>query len=171
MIKALFGSFILCFFGYQFFSYFTFHEIPSAVKVDRIVVGKKERKLTILNNGVKIKEYTVSLGKNSVGKKNREGDGKTPEGLYIIDYHKKDSSYHLALHISYPNEVDASKAKENDVAPGGAIMIHGIRNGLGWVGGLHKLVDWTAGCIAVTNREIEEIWRAVPDGTIIEITP
>ena len=156
---------------YQCFSYYTFCEIPNNIHVDKIIVKKKERKLILVKDGVEIKKYDVSLGKNSIGKKDREGDGKTPEGTYVIDYHKQDSSYHLALHISYPDDVDIKRAKENNVAPGGAIMIHGIKNGLGWVGALHHYLDWTAGCIAVTNREIEEIWRAVPDKTIIEITP
>jgi murein L,D-transpeptidase YafK len=111
------------------------------------------------------------LGRNPVGPKLREGDKRTPEGLYAIESHNPRSSFHRALKVSYPSAADRIAAAKRGVAPGGDIMIHGIRNGLGFIGRLQRRLDWTAGCIAVTNPEIEEIYRAVPDGTPIEIRP
>lgn len=98
-----------------------------------------------------------------------EGDGKTPEGLYVIDYRNQRSQFHLSLHVSYPRPEQVARAKKKGISPGGMIMIHGLRNGAGFLGRFHRLADWTTGCIAVTNEEIEEIWRVVPDGTSIEI--
>ena len=106
-----------------------------------------------------------------MGRETRDGDNRTPEGVYAVDAHKADSGFHRALHISYPNPRDQEQATANGLSPGGDIMIHGVRNGLGWLGRFHHLVDWTRGCIAVTNQEIEEIYRAVPDGTLVEIMP
>ena len=125
--------------------------------------------MILLRAGTPIKEYEVALGSDSVGRKAQEGDGRTPEGSYVIDYRKPNSSFYRALHISYPDAADRAQATVRGVNPGGLIMIHGIRNGLGIVGRWHRLMDWTNGCIAVTNSEIEEIWAAVPDGTPIEI--
>jgi murein L,D-transpeptidase YafK len=127
--------------------------------------------MMLLSRGRIVKKYKISLGGNSKGPKVRAGDGKTPEGIYVIDSRNPRSCYHLSLHISYPNFSDSKRAKQLGVSPGGDIMIHGIRRGFGWLGPLHRLVNWTKGCIAVTNKEIEEIWRAVPNGTQIEIRP
>ncbi len=118
-----------------------------------------------------VKSYKVALGKNPFGPKRQEGDNKTPEGLYMIDKHNSKSSFHLSLHISYPSAADRERALRDGVRPGGDIMIHGIKNGLGWIGPFHRLSDWTQGCIAVTNREIEEIYTLVSDGTPIELQP
>lgn len=142
-----------------------------ATHADRIVVEKKARRLTLVFRVRPIGTYKVALGRNPEGPKEREGDKKTPEGLYFIDSRNSASRYHLALHISYPNAADVKRAKDLGVSPGGSIMIHGIRNGFGWVGRLHTWFDWTAGCIAVTNSEIEEITRLVPIGTPVEIRP
>ena len=139
--------------------------------VDRVVVHKKERRMTLFSKGEAIKTYKVALGGNPVGPKEREGDKKTPEGAYVIDSRNRDSRYHLSLHISYPNDQDKKRAKELGVSPGGDITIHGIKSGYSWVGPLHVGADWTQGCIAVTDEEIEEIDRLVPDGTVIEILP
>jgi len=125
----------------------------------------------LLHEGRTVRTYRISLGRNPSGRKEIEGDGRTPEGRYIIDRKKPDSFYHLALHVSYPSAEDRKGAVTLGVKPGGDIMIHGIRNGLGWIGPLHRLMDWSAGCIAVTNREIEEISGAVPVGTEIRILP
>jgi murein L,D-transpeptidase YafK len=138
---------------------------------DKVLIEKKERQLTLLSKGEVIKTYKIALGGNPVGPKERQGDNKTPEGTYIIDSRNRDSGYHLALHISYPNEKDKIRAKELGVSPGGDIMIHGIKNGLSWVGASHAEVDWTEGCIAVTDEEMEEIYKLVPNGTIVEIRP
>ena len=138
---------------------------------DRILIEKGERRMTLFSKGEVIKRYKIALGGNPVGPKERQGDNKTPEGRYVIDSRNRNSGYHLSLRISYPNEKDRMRAEELGVSPGGNIMIHGIKNGLSWVGSLHAEIDWTEGCIAVTDEEIEEIDRLVPDGTIVEIRP
>jgi murein L,D-transpeptidase YafK len=138
---------------------------------DRILVEKGARRLTLFCAGRKLKEYRVALGFSPVGPKQREGDGRTPEGKYAIDFHKSDSAFHRALHISYPDAADSARAAEAGVAPGGDIMIHGLPNGFSALGPTHHLRDWTAGCIAVTDSEIDEIWGSVADGTPIEIRP
>ena len=125
----------------------------------------------LISKGEVLKTYKIALGGNPNGPKERQGDNKTPEGTYYIDSRNKDSKYHLSLHVSYPNEKDRKRAKELGVSPGGDIMIHGIKNGFSWVGESHAEVDWTKGCIAVTDEEIEEIAKAAPNGTIVEIRP
>lgn len=139
------------------------------VPVDRVLIEKKERRLTLLSKGRVLKTCQIALGGNPNGPKERQGDNKTPEGIYVIDSRNKNSRYHRSLHISYPNVKDKKRAKELGVSPGGNIMIHGIKNGLSWVGDLHTELDWTKGCIAVTDEEIEEIDRLVPNGTTVEI--
>jgi tetratricopeptide (TPR) repeat protein len=138
---------------------------------DKILIEKKKRRLTLISRGEVLKTYKMALGGNPIGPKERQGDNKTPEGTYVIDSRNKDSRYHLSLHISYPNEKDKQRAKELGVSPGGDIMIHGIKNGFSWVGDLHTEVDWTKGCIAVTDEEIREIEKLAPNGTIVEIRP
>jgi murein L,D-transpeptidase YafK len=138
---------------------------------DKVLIEKKERRLTLRSKGEVIKTYKMALGGDPVGPKERQGDNKTPEGTYIIDSRNGDSDYHLSLHISYPNEKDKMRAKELGVSPGGDIMIHGIKNSFSWVGTSHAEVDWTKGCIAVTDEEMEEIYKLVPNGTIVEIRP
>jgi len=139
--------------------------------VDKILIEKKERRLMLISKGEVLKAYKIALGGNPNGPKERQGDNKTPEGTYVIDSRNKDSFYHLSLHISYPNERDKKRAKELGVSPGGNIMIHGIKNGFSWVGDAHTEVEWTKGCIAVTDEEIEEIEKVAPNGTIVEIGP
>jgi len=142
-----------------------------AISADKVLIEKKARRLTLYSKGQPIKVYKVALGRNPEGAKEREGDNKTPEGIYKIDSRNHKSGYHLALHISYPNEKDKQLAKQRGVSPGGNIMIHGIKNGMGWIASFHTWLDWTQGCIAVTNEEIEEIDKLVPDGTAVEIRP
>ena len=113
----------------------------------------------------------MALGFSPVGPKQSEGDGRTPEGNYTVDFHKSDSAFHRALHISYPDAADSARAAEAGVAPGGDIMIHGLPNGFSALASAHRLRDWTAGCIAVTDSEMDEIWVSVADGTPIEIRP
>lgn len=143
--------------------------VPPKGPADKILIEKKERLMTLFAKGKVIKTYKIALGGNPNGPKERLGDNKTPEGTYVIDSRIKDSMYHLSLHISYPNERDRKRAKQLGVSPGGDIMIHGIKNELSWAGELHANVDWTKGCIAVTDQEIEEIDKLVPNGTIVEI--
>lgn len=139
--------------------------------VDRIQIEKSARRLMLISQGEVLKTYKIALGGNPIGPKERQGDNKTPEGTYVIDARTRDSRFHLSLHISYPNERDKKRAKELGVSPGGDIMIHGIKNGFSWVGDAHTGVDWTKGCIAVTDQEIEEIDKLAPNGTIVEIRP
>jgi tetratricopeptide (TPR) repeat protein len=139
--------------------------------VDRIVIEKKERRLMLISKGEVLKTYKIALGGNPDGPKERQGDNKTPEGTYVIDSKNKNSHYHQALHVSYPNERDKKRAKELGVSPGGDIMIHGLTAGFSWVGDSHSDIDWTKGCIAVTDEEIEEIYKLVPLTTVVEIRP
>lgn len=152
-------------------AYLNFNPLPLDAVADRIVVEKSARRLTLFNNGRVLKSYSVALGRAPVGAKEYEGDQRTPEGIYRIDFHKPDSDYHLALHISYPEAPDIERASAKGLSAGSDIMIHGLPNGRGWMGRFHRRDDWTAGCIAVADFEIEEIYRAVPDGTSIELRP
>lgn len=145
--------------------------IKAEVKANRILVEKSARRLTLFSGEKPIKTYSVSLGRSPVGHKNQEGDNRTPEGFYVIDSRNAVSASHRALHISYPKTTDTAAAAKCGVSPGGDIMIHGILNGYGWIGLFHRCYDWTAGCIAVTDFEMDEIWNAVPTGTTIEIRP
>jgi murein L,D-transpeptidase YafK len=138
---------------------------------DRIVIMKSEHTLTLMHEGKVLKSYKVALGTTPVGAKTRQGDGKTPEGLYVIDSRNSHSQFHLSLHISYPNAADRARAANLKVSPGGDIMIHGLAPSFAYLGALHRKTDWTLGCIAVTDPEIEEIWRLVPNGTPVEIKP
>ena len=140
-------------------------------RVSRVLVLKKEHKMELLSGETVIKTYTVALGRGGLAPKQRQGDHLTPEGLYQIDRRNKNSRFYRALHVSYPNEVDRERARKLGVDPGGDIMIHGITNGLGWLGSMQTLIDWTNGCIAVTDSEMDEIWLLVPDGTPVEIRP
>jgi len=143
----------------------------STVKTDKVLVLKKERTLTLLAKGQVLKTYKVALGGTPVGAKTRQGDHKTPEGTYVLDHRNAASQYHRALQISYPNARDRAQAAKQNVSPGGDVFVHGLPNGYGWVGKGHRVKDWTDGCIAVTDEEIEEIRRLVPDSTPIEIRP
>lgn len=144
---------------------------PPIGNAEWILVEKSARRLTLFRNNRPLKSYAIALGRQPEGPKRFQGDNKTPEGRYVIDSRKRGSAYHRALHISYPSPDDAAFAAKQKRSAGGDVMIHGLPNGMGSLGKLHLLRDWTAGCIAVTNAEIEEIWRAVPDGTPIEIRP
>ncbi len=144
---------------------------PAPIKADRIVVFKSERKLMLMRDGKPLKSYKIALGGEPAGPKTRRGDHKTPEGIYVIDRRNSHSQFYKALHVSYPNTEDVTRAHKLKVSAGGDIMIHGLPNGMGWVGSAHLARDWTDGCIAVTDDEIDEIWKLVPDGTPIEIKP
>jgi murein L,D-transpeptidase YafK len=144
----------------------------STQKVDKVVVYKSERKMELIYKGIAIKTYDISLGDSPVGHKEMQGDERTPEGNYIIDYRNPNSHYHLSLHISYPDKNDRENARKKGVNLGGLIMIHGLPNKFAWASKLFAGWDWTDGCIAVNdNSQIEEIWNLVPDGTPISILP
>ncbi len=138
-------------------------------EVDYIRVEKAARAMTLYAGGQPVHTIrSIQLGDAPVGHKRFQGDERTPEGRYAIDYGNPNSSYHLSLHISYPNARDKAYARAQGRSPGGLIFIHGQPNLLpgGRVPG-----DWTDGCIAVSNDEIEALWEAVPDGTVIDILP
>jgi murein L,D-transpeptidase YafK len=157
--------------GLYVYAHHVWRPLPPGTIIDRILVEKSERRLSVFSCGKKLKEYRVALGRNPVGAKQEEGDMKTPEGTYKIDRRNPQSDYHLALHVSYPSDEDTTRAAERGVNAGFDIMVHGIQNGGGWIGAFHRMQDWTAGCIALTDEEIGELWRVTPDGTPIEIRP
>jgi murein L,D-transpeptidase YafK len=140
-------------------------------KADKVIVIKSKRLLMLMKDGEILKAYKVALGKSPQGRKIKAGDKRTPEGTYILDSRNPDSKFHLAIHISYPSDTDMQTAQKMGVSPGGDIMIHGLAENFKNIGKRHRSSDWTDGCIAVTNQEIEEIWRLVPDGIPIEIKP
>lgn len=140
-----------------------------AETADSVLVDKSEEKLYLLKDGAVIAEYSVAFGANPKGHKQQEGDERTPEGHYTLDFKKTDSAFYRAIHISYPNDADKQSATQRGVDPGGAIMIHGQRNWLGWLSFITQRFNWTDGCIAVTNSEMDEIWRMVAVPTPIEI--
>jgi murein L,D-transpeptidase YafK len=143
----------------------------SAPRVDRVIVLKQERTLQLISGGKVLKTYKVALGGDPVGPKVQQGDHRTPEGIYVLDHRNVHSQYYKSIHISYPNAADRASAAKLHVASGGDIFLHGLPNGYGWVGSEHRLKDWTDGCVAVTDKEIDEIWKLVADGTPIEIRP
>ena len=142
--------------------------------VDRVVVYKEKRMLQLCVGDSVVKVYKISLGKSPKGHKTREGDSRTPEGRYVLDWRNPESKYHLSLHISYPNEADKRRADSLGVDPGGDIMIHGYPEGVSgamWSRYWFLGTDWTDGCIAVSNEAVEEIWASVENGTPIDIYP
>ena len=143
--------------------------IPSAAIIDKVFVDKSERRLQLLSGDKVVKSYHIALGGNPIGHKQQEGDQRTPIGSYTLDYKNEKSQYYRSMHVSYPNTVDKANAKSRGVSPGGAIMIHGQKNGFGALAMLNQQRDWTAGCMAVTNDEMDEIMAAVKVGTAIEI--
>ncbi|RAZ80332.1 L,D-transpeptidase family protein [Mesorhizobium atlanticum] len=143
--------------------------VLSRQKVDLVRVAKSNRQLQLIGGDKILRSYSIALGGDPVGQKHREGDERTPEGRYMLDWRNPDSVAHKSIHISYPNADDIAAAKALGVDPGGSIMIHGQPNGFGWLGRLLQMVDWTDGCIAVTNSDMDEIWTMVADGTPIEI--
>ncbi len=146
-------------------------ELQAGVVADSLVVLKAERELQLHSAGREVKAYDIGLGFDPVGHKQQEGDGRTPEGQYHISGRNRHSAFHLSLRVSYPNSQDRERARRRSVSPGGDIFIHGWPNGSTDEPGRHPTGDWTLGCIAVTSPEIEELWRAVPDGTPVIIRP
>ena len=137
--------------------------------VDSIVVEKHAHRLTLFRDGKPSHTYLVALGGQPVGDKLRAGDRRTPEGVFYIDARQPNSKYHLALHISYPDAAHRARSHAVGAEPGGDIMIHGLPNGRGAAGASHRENDWTNGCVALTDEEIEQIWSVVPIGTPVEI--
>ncbi len=140
-------------------------------KCDQVKVDKSERRLYLMKGDNVIKEFRVALGRRPVGRKECRGDKRTPEGEYTLDYEIKDSSYYKSIHIDYPNAKDKKRAGRKGCDPGGDICLHGIRNGLGWLDQFLNHFNWTAGCIAVTNSEIDEILELVTLPLPVKIRP
>jgi murein L,D-transpeptidase YafK len=145
--------------------------LATSQKIDSILILKNEHILELVSNGKVVRTYRVALGRGGLAPKEREGDERTPEGHYLIDERNSASKFYKALHISYPNGSDRERADRLGVSPGGAIMIHGLPDGLGWIGAAHRLYDWTSGCVAVTDAQMDEIWKDVSVGTPVEIRP
>ncbi len=145
--------------------------LGSLPKADRVVVYKSLREMVLFRAGFPLKTFQVALGPNPMGHKRYRGDGRTPEGRYVLDWRKEDSDFYRSIHVSYPNRADARHAALAGRDPGEAIMIHGLPNGLETLGAVHVARDWTNGCIAVTNEEMDLIWQMIDDGTPIELLP
>ncbi len=141
------------------------------IMADLVILKKSSRRLYLMKEGKILRQYKVGLGGNPEGHKQQEGDSRTPEGHYLLDWRNPDSLYHLSLHVSYPNTEDNQSAKKKGISAGSNIMIHGQPNEQGWAAKLIQKRDWTEGCIAVQNTEIEEIWKMVGENTPIDIVP
>ena len=140
-------------------------------KADEVLVIKSKKRLYLLNKGETFAFFHVAFGSKPKGHKLEQGDGRTPEGRYILDYKNVGSAYYKSIHISYPNAKDRKEAQKRSVDPGGDIMIHGQKNGYGRLSLLVQRFNWTNGCIALSDRDMEQVWMAVDPGTPIEIRP
>jgi murein L,D-transpeptidase YafK len=140
-------------------------------KADAVLVDKSEKRLYLMQDGSVLRSFPVTFGGEPRGHKQQQGDQRTPEGRYMLDYKNAGSRYFKSIHISYPNAQDRASAKKRGVDPGGDIMLHGQPNGWGWASPVLQLFTWTDGCIALSDRHMEEVWQAVDVGTPIEIRP
>lgn len=143
--------------------------ILTDVTIDKVFVDKSERVLKLLSDDKVIKTYHIALGDSPAGHKRQQGDERTPTGSYKLDYKNEKSSYYRSIHVSYPNASDKAQARKRGVSPGGDIMIHGQKNGFGHLAALTQKRDWTDGCIAVTDGEMDEIMSVYKAGMLIEI--
>ena len=139
--------------------------------VSKVVVRKGERRLYLMSGDQAVRSYRISLGDNPDGHKLYEGDERTPEGDYTLDWRNAESDFYRSIHISYPSERDRELASAWGLDPGGSIMIHGLPNGKEDMAFAYRGLDWTDGCIAVTNEDMDEIWQLVSNGTPISIHP
>ncbi len=138
---------------------------------DKVIVRKADRVLQVWRDGLVIRSFRISLGRDPVGPKRQEGDGRTPEGGYVLDWRKEDSVAYRSIHISYPSDADRERARAAGIKPGGSIMIHGQWNGFGWVGWVLQNFDWTNGCIGLDNADLDELWDMLAWNTPIVILP
>ncbi len=138
-------------------------------RIDRIVVDKSERLLSAYEGDLLVRSFPVALGRDPVGHKVRQGDARTPEGIYPVVAHNPASAFHLSLRLGYPTPEQVASAAEAGIDPGGDIMIHGLPNATPWLGKAHLQSDWTLGCVALTNDEIEWLYRFTPDGAVVDI--
>lgn len=171
VLKTVIAIFILFALGLWGYNSYPEPTLGNDAKVDKLVVYKSKRSLLAYSDGRLLKTYRISLGRQPIGAKQFEGDLKTPEGLYTINDKNQYSDYHKNLGVSYPNQADVAHSKGLGKEAGGDIKIHGLRNGMGFIGKLQRHMDWTLGCMALTNSEIDELFKAVPIGTPIEIKP
>jgi murein L,D-transpeptidase YafK len=141
------------------------------IAADSIIISKSAHTLSLMSGKTILKTYHVAIGRGSTGAKQFVGDNRTPEGKYVIDEKNSSSKFHKALHISYPNAEDKATALKLGKSPGGDIEIHGLPTALAWIGSSQHAMDWTAGCIALSNDEIDEVWKMVSVGTPVEIDP
>ena len=169
--KIIWLTIFLSLAGLMTYYFYPENKLSNDIQIDNIVVYKAKRQMLIYSNGKLLKTYKISLGRQPVGAKEFEGDKKTPEGVYFINDKNPNSGYHKNLGISYPDKNDIESAKRLDKPAGGDIKIHGLRNKIGFIGKFHRWIDWTLGCIAVTNKEIDELYKTVKIGTRIEINP
>lgn len=144
---------------------------PLDAPIDRIVIEKSARRMTVFRRGQALKSYHIGLGFAPAGHKAQEGDGRTPEGFYRIDRKNDRSAFHLSLGIDYPRRADRQVAARRGVSPGGDIFIHGQPNQIEIADDMRIKGDWTAGCVAISNGEIKELFRVTPIGTEVEIRP
>lgn len=142
---------------------------PLTGTVDRIVIEKAARRMQLYQDGKVVRTYRIALGFTPEGDKQRQGDGKTPEGEFTIDRRNSESAFHLSVGLDYPRPKDRARAAKGGYSPGGDIFIHGQPNAL--PEGFKLKGDWTAGCIALTNAEMREVWAVTPIGTKVEIRP
>ncbi len=171
-LKKIIGwSLFLLILGIIVYYFYPETKLPKGKIVDCIVVLKSKRQLLAYSNDKLLKTYSISLGRNPVGHKEFEGDKKTPEGIYTINDKNPKSGWHKNLGISYPNLKDIKNAKRLGKPTGGDIKIHGLENGKGYISKFQRWFDWTAGCIALTDEEVDELYDAVKIGATIEIKP
>ena len=169
--KKITLAIFLFIFGLIVYYFFPEKKLPPHIQINKLVVYKSKRQLLAYSNGELIKTYKISLGKAPLGHKEFEGDNKTPEGKYKIDCRETISKFHKKLCISYPNKTDIVHAKRIGKEAGSNVEIHGLDNRYGFIGKFHRWYDWTSGCIAVTDEEIDELYNAVKINTQIEINP
>lgn len=169
--KIIIYTAIISITGMSVYFFYPEKKLPKNAQIDKILLYKCKRQLLVYSNGTLLKTYKVSLGRNPIGAKEFQGDRKTPEGIYSIADKNPHSGYHKNLGISYPNKHDVEHAKTLGKPTGGDIKIHGYKNGLGFIGKFIKWSDWTLGCIALTNNDVNELYKAVKIGTMIEIKP
>ncbi len=146
-------------------------QVAAQPAIDQLLVHKAERRLEVISGGEVIRKYTVALGRQPVGHKQQVGDQRTPEGIYTIDWRHRSPQFNLSLHLDYPNLKDRAAAFERGVDPGGMIMIHGTPIDDEYPEWFFSGLDWTNGCIALNNQDMQELWALVPDGTLVEIRP
>jgi murein L,D-transpeptidase YafK len=171
MSKIIWITISLISFGLTVYYFYPEKKLPSDIQINKLIVYKTKRQLLAYSNGHLTKTYKISLGRQPIGDKEYEGDKKTPEGLYFINDKNPNSVYHKNLGISYPDENDIKNAKRISKPAGGDIKIHGLRKKTGFISKFHRWFDWTLGCIALTDEEIDELYNAVKIGTPILIKP